>query len=173
VNAALGGWEVSGIHRYQTGQPVSFACATGVPAFSGCIRFNYVGGQSIFSQAYLSGNVDPSSGVSIFNKAAFSDPNAPARIAAGGAYAFGNLARTLGSIRMKNFDNEDFNLLKRFPVTEKVQIEFKASAINAFNRHVFDRPGDLNPNDPQFGVINTNATLETPRRLQLQLKLMF
>jgi Carboxypeptidase regulatory-like domain len=173
VDAVLGGWEISGIQRYQSGQPVSFRCATGIPGFAGCIRFNQVGGVSIFSDAYKSGNFDPSSGVAIFNKAAFSDPNAPARIAAGGGYAFGNMSRTLGSVRMQHFDNEDFNILKRFPITERVKLEFKASAINAFNRHVFDRPGDTNANDPQFGVLNTNATLETPRRLQLQLKIMF
>ncbi len=175
VNKLAGGWEVSGIQRYQSGQPLSFRCATGVPAFAGCIRFNYVSGQDIFSSAYLSGSQDPSSGVSIFNPAAFSDPNAPARIAAGGAYAFGDMPRTLGNVRMKHFDNEDFNLVKRLGITERVQMEFKVSAINAFNRHVFDRPGDTNANDPvtQFGVLNTNATLETPRRLQLQLKVLF
>jgi hypothetical protein len=175
LNVVAGGWEFSGIQRYQSGQPLSFCCATGVPGFSGSIRFNYVSGQSIFSQAYLNGTQDPSSGTSIFNPAAFSDPNAPARIAAGGAYAFGDMARTLGNVRMKHFDNEDFNLMKRFPITERVNIEFKASAINAFNRHVFDRPGDTNANDPitAFGVINTNATIDTPRRLQLQLKLNF
>jgi hypothetical protein len=175
LNAVVGGWEFSGIQRYQSGQPLSFCCATGVPAFSGAIRFNYVSGQSIFNQAYLSGKEDPSSGVSIFNPAAFSDPNAPARIAAGGAYQFGDMARTLGSVRMKPFFNEDFNLLKRLLITENVKLEFKVSLLNAFNRVIFDRPGDTNANDPitSFGVINTNATLETPRRAQLQLKLLF
>jgi hypothetical protein len=82
------------------------------------------------------------------------------------------MARTLGAVRMKNFDNEDFNIMKRFRIKERMNVEFKASAINAFNRHVFDRPNG-NFNDPGFGVINTNATLETPRRLQLQLKLFW
>jgi len=179
VNEVLGGWEFSGIQRYQTGQPLSFGNATGIPDFDGAIRFNYVPGQQIFSQAWLNGSpcitalVNP---CPIFNAAAFSDPNAPARIAAGGAYAFGDMARTLGNIRMKPFFNEDFNLLKRVALTEKGSLEIKASAINAFNRHVFDRPGDTNPNDAGanlFGILNTNATLETPRRIQLQLKLIF
>ena len=177
VNAVVGGWELSGIQRYQTGQPLSFRCATGVPAFAGCIRFDQVQGQNIYSQAWLNNSsclyaaVNP---CSMFNPAAFVDPNTPASVAARG-YAFGDMARTLGAIRMKNFDNEDFNLLKRVTLKENVQLEFKASAINAFNRHVFDRPGDTNANDPVslFGIINTNATLETPRRLQLQLKLLF
>jgi len=170
VNAVLGGWEVSGIQRYQSGQPVSFCCATGVPAFSGAIRFNQVLGQPIFSQAYLSGNFDPTVD-SIFNKAAFSDPNTPARIAAGGAYEFGTMARTLGAVRMKPFDNEDFNLIKHIPIKERLNLILQFSAINAFNRHVFDRPPDTNANDPNFGLLNTNATLETPRRLQIQMKL--
>ncbi|MGA3026874.1 MAG: carboxypeptidase-like regulatory domain-containing protein [Bryobacteraceae bacterium] len=179
VNAVVGGWEVSGIQRYQSGQPLSFRCATGVPAFAGCIRFDYVPGQDIYSQNYLNNAPCITAAVnpcSMFNPAAFLDPNAPARIQAGGAYQFGDMARTLGNIRMKDFDNEDFNLLKHIPIKENVNLEFKVSAINAFNRHVFDRPGDTNANDASFnafGIINTNATLETPRRLQLQLKLLF
>jgi hypothetical protein len=169
VDKLVGGWEVSGIQRYQSGQPVSFCCATGVPGFSGSIRFSQILGQSIFSDKYLSGNFNPLTD-SIFNKAAFLDPNAPARIAAGGGYQFGTMARTLGAVRMKNFDNEDFNILKRVTLKENLKLEFKASAINAFNRHVFDRPGDTNANDPNFGILNTNATLETPRRIQLQMK---
>ncbi len=179
TNMVVGGWEFSGIHRYQSGQPLSFCCATGVPAFSGAIRFDTVLGQPFFSQAWmnnascLTAIVNP---CSVFNPGAFLDPNSPARINAGGAYQFGTMARTLGNVRMKNFDNEDFNLLKRFPITESVNLEFKATAANAFNRHVFDRPGDTNANDATnntFGIINTNATLQPPRRLQLELKLNF
>jgi hypothetical protein len=177
VNEVVGGWELSGIQRYQTGQPLSFGCATGIPAFGGCIFYNQVLGQNIFSQAYLSGSscVTSLNPCSIFNPAAFADPNTPALVAQRG-YAFGDMSRTLGSVRMPNFDNEDFNLLKRFPIKEGVNMEFKVTAINAFNRHVFDRPGDTSANDAAanlFGIINTNATLETPRRLQLQLKLLF
>ena len=35
----LGGWQVGGVQRYQTGQPLAFGCATSIPAYDGCIRF--------------------------------------------------------------------------------------------------------------------------------------
>ncbi len=120
VNMIIGGWEFSGIQRYQTGQPVSFGCATGIPFFGGCIRYDQVQGQNIFSQAWSSNSscVTSLTPCSIFNPGAFIDPNRPGSVAVNG-YAFGDMPRTNGNIRMKNFDNEDFNLLKRFPSLRK------------------------------------------------------
>src|SRR5471030_592629 len=109
----------------------------------------------------------------MFNKAAFADPNALAGINAGGGYVFGGLTRTEGWQRMPMFLSEDFNLLKHIRVSDKVNAVVQANFINAFNRHIFNRPPDLNPNDGSFGIIDTNNTLETPRRVQLQLKLQW
>jgi len=64
---------------------------------------------------------------------------------------------------------EDFNLLKRFRFAESKDLLFQASFINAFNRHVFNRP-DLNPTDGNFGQINPDNLLLTPRKIQLMLK---
>jgi hypothetical protein len=170
----FGGWEVSAIQSYHSGQPFSFCCATGVPYFSGGIRFTQVPGQSLYSQQFLSGHFNPVTDP-MFNKAAFLDPNDPARINAGGAYQFGTMARTIGTVRSFFYYSEDFNLLKRTPITERVITIFQANLIDAFNRHIFDRPPDLNANDPanQFGVLNTNALIMGPRRIQLQLKVEF
>ncbi|HZU25520.1 MAG TPA: TonB-dependent receptor, partial [Bryobacteraceae bacterium] len=49
VNAVLGGWAVSGIHTYHSGQPFSFCCATGAPTY-GSTRFDYVLGQPFFTE---------------------------------------------------------------------------------------------------------------------------
>ncbi len=35
----VGGWELGGIQRYQSGQPIDFQCATGIPYYQNCIRF--------------------------------------------------------------------------------------------------------------------------------------
>lgn len=174
VNAIVGGWSISAVQTYHSGQPEAFCCATGIPWFDGAIRYNYVEGQNIFSQAFLSGNYNPVT-TSIFNRAAFQDPNSPARIDAGGAYEFGDLARTLSSIRSFAFLAEDFNLLKRTHISEKVDILFQASFLDAFNRHIFDNhvSVDLNPNDANFGIMNPSNTIEGPRRIQLQMKLEF
>lgn len=39
LDLIAGGWEVGGIQRYQSGQPVDFGCATGVPYYQNCFRF--------------------------------------------------------------------------------------------------------------------------------------
>jgi len=171
VNAVLGGWSVSGVQTYHSGQPTNFCCATGIPGFNHNIRFSYVPGQPLFSSQYLSGNFNPVTDP-VFNKAAFFDPNA--NIGAGG-YHLGNLARELGTARSFFFYAEDFNLLKRTQITERTDLLLQVSFLNALNRHIFDAHNsvDLNPNDAAFGILNTNNTLEGPRRIQLQLKLEF
>jgi Carboxypeptidase regulatory-like domain len=39
LDLLVGGWEVGAIQRYQTGENVSFGCATGIPAYQNCISF--------------------------------------------------------------------------------------------------------------------------------------
>ncbi|MDQ2777869.1 MAG: carboxypeptidase-like regulatory domain-containing protein [Acidobacteriota bacterium] len=174
ANAVLGGWSVSGIQTYHSGQPENFCCASGIPFFTGAIRYDLVPGQQIFSQAFLMGNYNPVTD-SIFNKAAFIDPNAPARIQAGGAFQLGDSPRTLGSVRSFFYTAEDFNLLKRTQLSEHSDILLQVSLLDAFNRHIFDNHVnvDRNPNDANFGIMNPNDVILGPRRIQIQLKLEF
>lgn len=188
VDRIVGGWSVSGIQRYESGQPLAFACATGVPAFAGCIRYDYVPGAPIYSSAWHGGGFVPvmmsgglAQGIPMFNSTAFSDPNSGANLGARGSYAFGTSPRVDGSIRMGPYLSEDFNLLKRTQITESSDVLFQVSFINAFNRHIWNRPEDLNPIDSAFGVIqydnfsNTGggSYLLLPRKIQLQLKFEF
>lgn len=174
VNEVFGGWSVSGIQTYHSGQPEAFCCATGIPWFDGAIRYDYVPGQQIYSQAFLSGHYDPVT-TPIFNKAAFLDPNSAAILQSGGGYSFGDMSRTDGSVRSFFYKSEDFNILKRTQITERADILFQMSLLDAFNRHIFDNHTsvDLNPNDANFGIMNPGHTIMGPRRIQLQLKLEF
>lgn len=169
TDKVFGGWSVSGVQRYQSGQPLSFCCATGIPSFAGAIRFDRVQGQPLYSPQFQGGNfnvlTDP-----MFNSAAFTDPNSAAALAARGSYAFGNMPRTTGEVRMFSYSSEDFNLLKRIHFTESKNLLIQVSMLDAFNRHVFNRPPDLNPNDPAFGVIDPNNTILGPRKVQLELR---
>jgi hypothetical protein len=174
TNVIFGNWAISGIQTYHSGQPEAFCCATGIPWFDGAIRYDYVPGQQIFSQAYLSGNYNPVT-TSIFNRAAFIDPNSAARLAAGGGYQLGDMSRTIGSVRSFFYASEDFNVLKRIYMTERLNLLAQISFLDAFNRHIFDDhvSADLNPNDANFGIMNPSATILGPRRIQMQLKLEF
>jgi hypothetical protein len=223
LDRALGGWSVSGIQRYESGQPLAFGCATGVPAYNDCIREDYLPGESSFSQAWKSkhGNFVPITpdafsngypGIPMFNPLdtafghvtpAFDDPNSAQNLTARGTYAFGNSPRVDGSIRMGAYLSEDFNLMKRTRITEGSDLELQVNFLNAFNRHVWNRPGDLGlgdssspsncPGPPSqclpngnglggtFGVVNWSDFSTTggggyllfPRRIQLQLKYEF
>ncbi len=185
VDRLVGGWQIGGIQRYQSGQPLSFCCATGAPAFAGAFRYNLVKGQPIFSPQFLSGHFNPVTDP-MFNTQAFSDPNNGGNLGSNG-YQFGTMPRTIGNVRDPKFLTEDFNLAKRTRVTERVDILLRATAVDAFNRHVFNRSFDLNPAplnpNPQgncraqninvFGCLDTSNTILGPRLLQLELRVEF
>lgn len=40
LDFVLGGWQVGAIQRYQSGQPVPFGCATGIPYYQNCISYS-------------------------------------------------------------------------------------------------------------------------------------
>ena len=178
VDRVVGGWSISGIQRYESGQPIAFGCATGVPAFSGCIRFDRVPGVSLFSSQWATGNFNPVTDP-IFNSAALSDPNSAALVAARG-FSLGDMPRVTSEVRMQAYKDEDFNLLKRTRFSERTDLLFQVSVLNAFNRHIWNRP-DLNPFDPTFGRVDVFTYSTTggggyllgPRKIQLQLKFEF
>lgn len=51
----FGGWTVGTVQRMQSGQPLSFGCAWGIPGFENCIRFSRNPGVSMKSAAYKHG----------------------------------------------------------------------------------------------------------------------
>jgi hypothetical protein len=51
----LGGWEAGTVERIQSGQPLSFGCAGGIPGFENCIRFTKFEGQGLKSAVYKRG----------------------------------------------------------------------------------------------------------------------
>src|SRR5581483_1071079 len=135
ASAVLGGWQLGGVQRYQSGSPVSFGCATAIPGWDNCVRFNRVPGASPYSTQVLNGTFDPFVN-SYYSPAAFVDPNANRK---GGTYQLGNYPRVAEFARMRPFYNEDFSIIKNIPLhfTESTKLQFKAELLNAFNRHVF------------------------------------
>lgn len=189
VDKVLGGWQVGGVQRYQSGQPLAFGCATGVPSYDGCIRFNRVPGQPLLSptassfdvgKVFLNGGTGctanndgtfsaPAGVATYWNCAAFIDPNAPNLVAARG-YTFGNMPRIIGSVRSQGYVNEDFSIIKRMSLFESHSLILKAELFNAFNRHVFTRP-DTGLQDGSFGT--SFGTVNGPRNVQFTLRYDF
>ncbi len=59
VRSAISGFKIGAVQRYQSGQPTSFGCATGIPGYQQCIAFDSVPGASFSSPARRSGHLDP------------------------------------------------------------------------------------------------------------------
>ncbi|MFZ0662339.1 MAG: TonB-dependent receptor [Acidobacteriaceae bacterium] len=62
----IGGWQVGAIQRYQSGQPMPFGCATGIPYYQNCIKFSRgpaAAGGGFASAAYK----NDKNGPSVFN----------------------------------------------------------------------------------------------------------
>jgi hypothetical protein len=186
-----GGWEVGGVQRYLSGQPVSFGSSTGIPGFQNAIRFSRNGRTSYGSPVARGGKINPFNVPSygadpeintLFNlptdraasinepgNAAFIDQNL-GQYRNGGAFSFGNVPRVEGEYRLNKYLHEDFSLIKNTPIKGNVVFQFEVEALNAFNRHAFQIP-DTNPNDQLFGV--PTATIDNPRNLQITGRINF
>ncbi len=167
----VGGWQIGGVQRYQSGEPISFGCASGIPGWDNCIRFTRVTGQSLKSAAYASGHVNPFNGDVIFNRAAFTDLNVDS-IRKGGPFTLGTgIPRVTGEVRNFPYYNEDFSITKFIPIHESWSFALKFELLNAFNRHVFGIP-DTEPNDgSSFG--HPTYTIDGPRQVQITGRFLF
>lgn len=171
LNTAVSGWQVGGIQRYLSGQPTQFPCASPIPGTDTCTRYNLIGNVSAKHQ----GHYDPlAASDAIYNRAALQDPNS--NVATRGYYTYGNMPRVLGGVRTPFFLDEAFSLIKRTPITEGTNLEFRADMFNAFNRHIFGG-GDTNPQDAPvngvggFGTVG--GVVNTQRQVQFMMQFNF
>jgi len=186
----LGGWEIGGVERYESGTPVSFGCASAIPGWDNCSRFSLTGAP-IKSAASRNGTLNPLTIIggladptinSLWNgaidgaksggnqhQAAFYDQN-NSTFRKTGAYQFGTAPRVSAVDRMNPFFNEDFSLMKTIPIHESLSFMLKVETFNTFNRHAWALP-DENLNDPLFGVPTT--TMTKPRNMQITSRIYF
>ncbi len=155
TDAFLGGWQANGIVTLQNGLPLAPSASNVANIFNAGDRPNNNG-----TSGALSGSVE-SRLAKYFNTSVFSQP-AP--------YTFGNVARTLGDIRIPGSENFDLSLFKHFTITERLTLEFRAESFNAFNTPAFGGP-NASVTSSSFGVITTQAN--APRQNQMALKLIF
>ncbi len=167
VNNILGGWAISGIQKYESGQPQNVEIIPQWGNLEGADGFNtpnQVNGVPMQSAAYKSGHFDPAVD-SMFNPAAFSMPC---------TFCVGTLTPTEAAVRNFPFLSEDFSLMKQWQLNERFHLRFRADFFNAFNRVVFGSNNGAFANEPVFGQPGfgfVSGQTNYPRTIQFGLRL--
>lgn len=175
VNAALGGWEFSGITTYQTGAPLStaFSVPSTIVGWQGG-RPDRIPGVGLYAGKNGSSH-DVVSGVPWFNPAAFAPPPY------GGPTAqylyYGNSARN--NVFGPGSADWDMSLLKTFTLRESVKLQIRTDWFDAFNHFNLGNPNatiadtrDGGVKQPLAGLITT-AGSPSYRIIQLAMRIRF
>ncbi len=163
----IGGWTLTGIHNYRSGDALAIS-TSGLtnPLFSGNIRPDLIVGVPIVIDTGKSVTFG-AAGTPYLNPAAFAQvprtaQNIPLRL--------GTAPRFLPNVRGPHHFNEDFGLMKKFLIREKMDAQIRADFINAFNRSGRGNP-DTDITSPLFGMIT--GFQNGGRSIQLEARFTF
>jgi carboxypeptidase family protein len=86
---------------------------------------------------------------------------------------YGNVSR--GSLRGPRLTNVDTSFFKKIPITERVNLQFRAEGFNIFNHANFAFPNEIvfSGSGPSSSAGSIDRTATESRRIQFALKLMF
>src|SRR4051812_37215018 len=145
VAQVLGGWELSGKVRWQSGQYLTPVGNTSI----GTRRADYLGGEI---------DLDDRSAAKWFDTSVFAAAPDTRRGNAG-----------VGIVQGPHFYRWDLSARKKFYVVGHRTIEFRADAFNAFNRINYNNP-QMTVTNSDFGSI---TTAKTPREIQFSFRFEF
>lgn len=152
----LDGWQVNGITTIRSGQP--FDVQSGVDSnFDGTLtdRPNQIG------NPYLSKGSKSEQIREDFNTAAY------AQVPVGTGTGLGDVR--YNSLLSPGSINSDLSAFKSFPIVERMNLEFRAEAFNAFNHTNLNAPNST-LTSPRFGTI---SSAPVGRIMQFALRLSF
>ncbi len=159
----LGGWRVSGNAYYSSGLPLGLSTSNSMPLFSGGLR-PIISTYDGWRPAPKNGDFDPFVDRSVQPASFF--PAQPAN-------TFGNQTRYNPKFRQFGNYNENISVSKTFQIKEQIRLDLRGEAFNAFNRVRFGT-GSLQLQSNQFGQLTGSGDLlNSPRSMQVALKLYF
>jgi hypothetical protein len=158
VGKIVGGWQVSGIQKYQSGRALhieydAFGSSNPFNAQDGfSFRPNIVAGQPFKNPAYRSSCSGPVQATAGRNSCQFYIN--PAAFVAPAPGTFGDAPNVISALRLPWYFNEDLSISKRIPLHESVDLQFQANFFNAFNRTVFSSGSAGNQGNAQTFIFN-------------------
>jgi hypothetical protein len=190
----LGGWQLNGIQRYQSGLPLVVRLSRqGIFGPGSVTGFNTDLRPNLTGQAILTGNTLQGQRVQVFNSGAFAAPpcfdcgDVPPEFTPTGtinpAYIayysnpnrfFGNAPPVIGNSNVIPFFSENLSLLKKTRLSERFTLELGAEAFNVFNRHRFNFPGSdlIDPANLGFSTV-AGSDFYAPRVVQIRVRLIY
>jgi len=85
-------------------------------------------------------------------------------------WTLGSEPRVDANLFAQGINNYDLSLLKSTPVSEHINVQFRAEFFNIFNRKQFAQP-DSSLGDPTFGEVQSDDN--QPRLVQFSLRVNF
>jgi hypothetical protein len=167
VNAAIGGWRVSGTMVTQSGNPFTITENSNQNLFSGCGNCTWYPDRVGNPRSGASGitGVGINGAMGWINPAAFADPLS-------GTFGDGGRNSVFGP-RLTVFN---FSIAKQFSFTERIHLELRSDWVNIFNHPSFGPPSSAF-NGGNFGLINSaspnGGITVAPRSGQLSAKITF
>jgi hypothetical protein len=155
LDYVIGGWQTNLILTLRSGIPYTLGVAGDIANTGNSNNAGYYERLNVIGDP----NVANPTTAQWFNTKAFSVP---------ASFTYGNLGRN--TLRSDWSRNLDFSLFRDFPIRERVKVQFRAEAFNAFNTPVWGSPV-ANFSNASFGRVLSVAN--TPRQLQLAMKLRF
>jgi hypothetical protein len=155
----ISGWGVNGLTTFQDGFPLALTATPNLTGFNTGLRPNVVAG----CNPVIGGPIQKRL-TQAFNTSCYSVP---------GAFTFGSESRTDPVLRGAGINNWNASIYKITTITERFKLEFRAEAFNLFNRVQFGNPGvqASTAAGNTFGIISSQ--LNTPRLIQLAMKLTY
>jgi hypothetical protein len=187
VDKIVGGWQINGIQRYESGLPLVPSIAGTQAGFLDLVGYEGNLRPNLTGDPIFTGNKAAGVTYQVVNPAAFARPvdyttppgdptpkpgdPAYAQFYANTAQFFGTAPPVLSKARLYPFALENFSVLKRTNITERFNLEFRTEVFNAFNRHRYFLP-NMDVNCGCFGQAGVSDSY-TPRSLQFGLKLIY
>ncbi len=161
VERFIGGWEATGIWAFQSGLPLAFGSYSTTSSTNNG-DFFFFGDPAAATLPVSQRNVDHFFNTAAFVTASAAQPVSHLRV---NPYRYTQL-------RGPRQNNVDLSVIKDTRISETVRLRFGVQALNAFNHALFPAP-NLSPTSAQFGQVVASTQNNYPRRLQLELKLIF
>ncbi|MBL8218781.1 MAG: carboxypeptidase regulatory-like domain-containing protein [Bryobacterales bacterium] len=155
LDAVVGGWNASGMVRFDSGLPVRLTAPSTISQYGFGIQLpNIANGNDV--------KLDNRTPERWFNTAAFT---------AAAPFTIGTSPRRLTGLRAAGQKNADMALLKTFKPLESVRVQFRAEVFNLTNTPQFTWP-DTAFGSTTFGVVTGTRNIG-PRNVQFGLKVDF